>query len=152
MRLLLKWLLLCLLALALPLQGMAAAGAHACGPAAHAPSAAATPAGGDAPPQAHDPSHHSAPEHAHAAHASEDTAHVGPPQAEDHPTGHAQPSGGEHHKCSACATCCAGAALPTHLNLYTGTAAPAAFVPTQPHAEPGWLPPQPKRPPRPIAL
>jgi hypothetical protein len=179
MRLILNWMLLCLLALALPLQGLAAVGARACQPdtATVVRSLAAVTHTGHTmhamqgrygtAPSAH--GSHSAPsdqtlpagQHIHAdADADADAsasasagAHV---SAHDHahadgpsPTGH---QAHDHHTCSSCASCCAGAALPVTVAVFATSTGPVALVPTQPATTSGWLPPQPQRPPRPDAL
>lgn len=147
MRLVLNWLLLCLLALALPLQGLAAVGARPCQPGVETlvqPVAAAAESG-----QAMHAMHamhelagqpHDAQAAAHSAHGSHEDSHA----ASDH-------SADPDHTCSSCASCCMGAALPVTVAVFAPSATPVALVPTQSAAAPGWLPPQPQRPPRPIA-
>jgi len=94
----LRVLLLWLLMLALPLQGVAAAAMAACG----MPQAAS-----DASAHA-DMAHHAAPAAHHPqAHAFADSQHQ-----QQHDT-HAKPDGGGVHKCSACSVCHAAALLDT---------------------------------------
>jgi hypothetical protein len=98
---LIRCLLVWLLALALPLQGVAAASMRHCAPAGDAVHGQAAQAGGhglSSAPHAHQADHGAA--HGHAAAAAAD-------QAEDAPAT-ALPEA----KCSACAACCAALGLP----------------------------------------
>ncbi|MEY8876869.1 MAG: hypothetical protein AB9M60_10205 [Leptothrix sp. (in: b-proteobacteria)] len=129
--------LICLLALALPLQGHAASGMAACGEAGSAVAAAGDFAGDamdaravPAEPAAdhdHNPSPDAASNvHTHAdadADAVADPAH---PHDHDHDTDHAGSS-----RCSACASCCSGAAL-ISAPLVLGSAS----LPVFDHSEP----------------
>lgn len=129
-----RWLLLCLLGLALPLQGMAAAAQWHChgGPAAPAPDT--------------DPAEHAG----HADHADHH-AHAGPsgdavePPGSDDATSYADGAG----RCSACASCCIAAALPAQAWGPLAAAPPAPFKPAGGHARPpAFETDGPERPPR----
>jgi hypothetical protein len=134
------WLLL----LALPLQGFAAATMIHCGPNHHRMLATATLAHGEAP--------------GHGASA----AHAHPHQmalADDHAAAKSSDAGSDapsvqqldklmKFKCSACAACCMGAALPTAamaFEPFVPLMTPDSFVPTR-HI--GFVTDGPDRPPR----
>lgn len=132
------WLLL----LALPLQGFAAATMINCGPNHHRMSAAAM----TAPAQAH---HHATNEqHQHGVGVADDHDEMASTAGE-----HGAPS--VHHldklmkfKCSACAACCMGAAMPTAavtFEPFPAAMTPDSFVPTT-HV--GFVTDGPDRPPR----
>jgi hypothetical protein len=97
-----RWVVACLLALALPAQGLANAAMLHCGSSherMHTAQAAS--------PQAaeHHQHHGAAPEHPHGADHAEHTSHQ--PASPDKLTDLGQ------YKCSSCASCCAGIALPS---------------------------------------
>ena len=119
--------LACLLMLAIPLQGFAAAAMRNCVPGHHGDAARA-----DAHASAH--VHAAAQDHDHAAHVHHgDAGHddqAAPDAAGDYAAGDrvTQPSANSAHeqfakgKCSACATCCSAAAI------ISATAVPAVFA------------------------
>ena len=134
-----------LLALAVPVQGFAAASMVGCA-SAH-PGAAHSHAIGmhqhtvDMPQHSHD-SATAADGTAHAGHQHHaDARHGGDPQ------GHA---GAKLSKasCSACASCCTSAALPAALVVFEATAAPDAFDSPAPQALASFISGGPERPPR----
>lgn len=132
---------MCLLMLALPLQGFAAATMLACGPNHHRMAAGL--AGVDAGPQRNVTVQHA---HHHAAN-TEHAATSAPADGSAGPTAH-DLSSLSKFKCSACAACCMGAALPTGTLIFA-TFAPAA-LPTSllPVAPTQFFTDGPERPPR----
>ena len=117
-----RFLLTCLLLVALPLKGYAAASMPACGPDHHSIDATAAQAG--PPPPSHEhranaPHHHlAATMHgAHDGHAS--------PAAEPSPAA----DQGAQSKCGTCAPCCIGAALIGDLSIHIAPPAGSADFP-----------------------
>lgn len=102
MRSLLRLLLLCLMAVALPVQGLAATGAVHCA-AMHDRMQVAT---------AHHHDDGSAHQH-DAHHGGQDAASAAPPGADDHRADEGSPRAGDAFKCSACAACCVALGLPS---------------------------------------
>jgi len=96
-----RTLLIWLLALALPAQGVVAATMVFCGPNHHDRAAAAAAHDADA---AHQPQDSAAPSHHAAAHRQADDASDG--TAADHKFARS-----DLHKCSVCASCCSAAAI-----------------------------------------
>ncbi|MGD9835601.1 MAG: hypothetical protein AB7U92_22860 [Piscinibacter sp.] len=132
MRAVLRLLLLCLMALALPLQGLAATGAVHCA-AMHDRMQVNT---------AH---HH---EEGAAAHHDEHAAASLQVSADEHPADDGTPRTGGAFKCSACAACCAALGLP--MGAVTLPQVPAeALAPAIPQrAVAAFLTGGPERPPR----
>ena len=126
--------LTCLIAAALPLQGVAAATLLHCGqnePAAadsqaraHAHSAAMS-----AGPAAHHGHHH-------ATAAAEDSRDTGTPAT------------AAKAKCSVCASCCIATALPTAIHAFDPSVPVGSFEPIEGVAAPAFLTGGPERPPR----
>lgn len=135
MRSLLHSLFVWLLALALPLQGIAAAGMQACGPThGHTVPVAAS---------AHGAGHgHTG---AHSVHGDVHAeAHV---PAVEHPSADTElPAAG--HQCGACAACCPAVALPSALALPVAPASEAVVIPAAPARLASFVPPGLERPPR----
>lgn len=131
----LKKFLLWLLIAALPLQGFAAAMQTSCGQmVAHHGQTEKTSAM-----QAH---HQAAGDTADSMHASAD--HNAPHFAKD-------PAGANHHggSCSACASCCIGAAAPPSVNVLTPVYRSAVPAPSAPaHLVAGFIPAGLERPPK----
>lgn len=123
----------CLLALALPIQGVAAATMFRCVPAqehiAHAH--------GGGPGQASVPALHSGAHHQHDMKAGEAPAQAGPTLAS------------ADTRCSVCASCCIATALPTALPAFDASAPAESFAPTSLRVDPLFLTGGPERPPRP---
>lgn len=121
-----------LMALAIPVQGVAAVGMlHCAASPQQEPLALTAPAHAEAM-HAHGPGSH----HAHPAHAGHghDGHHVGDghgPAADD-PADNTTSLG---HKCSACAACCAGLALPAHAVEFSSPIV-ASFAALPPGATP----------------
>ena len=135
LRLALMWLLL----LALPLQGIAAATMLHCGPGHHGLQAA------DAPMAHHDSAENSDHHHGEAGHV-EAAMHAG--NGGDHAPSAADIAKLSKFKCSACASCCLGLALPTAvvaLSTFAPADAPAFVVCVEPV---GFFTDGPDRPPR----
>lgn len=146
--------LLCLLALAIPAQGFAAATRLLCGPAHHGAASRHT---GEAMPvqaleRAHD--HHHAEMHAAAGHASWHDAHA---VSAEHPDPSAAaastllvtdpPEG----RCMSCAACCTAVALPARMPLLTAPPLMRATPLTLAAASrPAFITGGPDRPPRPF--
>ncbi|RZL12012.1 MAG: hypothetical protein EOP40_00420 [Rubrivivax sp.] len=145
--------LLCLLALAIPAQGFAAAARLLCGPAHHdAASRHLDPA---MPVHAHKHEHRHAEEHPAAGHMSSHDRHawltersapssaagVAAPVVIDPPDG----------RCIACAACCTAAALPAHMPMPTAPPLMSAtpLIPGS-ASRPAFITGGPDRPPRPI--
>lgn len=153
----LRTILIWLLALALPAQGLAAATLSLCGPGRQASAAIAA---------AHDssragPAHHAGRHaHAHAAQAHSSDAHAGHGPAADAP-----PAGpgkvpaaasaevdkrlhADEHRCSACASCCTAAVIPSNmLSVAEPAFAPTVFLAVVPAVE-KFAASGPDRPPR----
>ncbi|GAA4412201.1 hypothetical protein [Quisquiliibacterium transsilvanicum] len=123
MRSLLRSLFVWLMALALPLQGIAAVGMQACGPVHERAGQVAA--------AAHDAGHM----HAHA-----DAEHV--------TAGQESPAAG--HQCGACAACCTAAALPSAVVFAAASGAAAELIPAAPERVASFVPPGLERPPRAI--
>lgn len=153
----LRRLLVWIMVLAMPVKGMAAMAMLACGPAHVAPPAAAAPqahhaghAHQAAPAvqagHAHAPLHSTLPAAHHADHAVADPT---PPADAGHdPAGDLSAS--VKHKCSACAACSAGAALPSQPPaLLAAEPAPAQFAAAAVSAF-RFVTDGPDRPPRPL--
>ncbi len=121
--------LMWLLALALPLQGVAAASMF----------------GGGSGPSSSAAVH----SHAQAMHKVEHHPHAG---AADHGAAHKSGAGATHSKasCSACASCCTSAALPTTPVVFEATHVPDTFVRLAPHRVASFISGGPERPPRSI--
>ena len=134
----LRFALMWLLLLALPLQGIAAATMLHCGPGHHGMLAADAPV---AHPSAGDSSsHHGGAGHGHATMQASGSA--------DHPPSAADLSRQSKFKCSACASCCLGVALPAAVITFA-TFAPADAPAFQVRIEPvGFFTDGPDRPPR----
>ena len=141
LRVFLAW----LLALAIPLQGMAATGALACAGHRAAVQVAAADA---AMPAGHGHAMHAG--HGMPAdvgmHAAQQADHADPAQHAHH--GHdVQPS--DKHACSACAACCVGGMLPVRaFSLERADVAGARAVAVPDTFHPGIVPPRLERPPR----
>ena len=133
----LRFALMWLLLLALPLQGFAAATMLHCGPGHHGMAAGAAVAHQSADDSDH---HHGEAGHVHAAtHAS---------GSDDHAPTAADISKLSKFKCSACASCCLGLALPAAVTAFT-TFAPADAPDFRVRIEPfGFFTDGPDRPPR----
>lgn len=132
----LRVLLMCLLMLALPLQGYAAVTMAGCGP-DHHPRPVATAA---------DPA--AAQTHAHDHAAALADADGASARAGDHGSAVQHLDAVSKSKCSSCAACCVGAALPAAAFVFTASA--PAGVPTSPLAtgQLGFVTDGPDRPPR----
>ena len=158
MRIFWRSLLLCLMALALPLQGLAAARTlhcadaagrgHAAGMSAHAgDTARAHPAHGDT-----DGAHHArSPAHAHGhdhGHHHGQTDLIDPVDAQADAGSHPAQAPVDGHSCSACAACCVGLALPPAAPLMAlpGHEPAHALVPDREAAS--FISSGPERPPR----
>jgi hypothetical protein len=137
LRLTLTW----LLAIALPLQGWAAASMLHCGP-VHDRMAHALLAGG---PHAH---HHDA--EAAAAHASGHQYHQHAMAGDANPGAHFDLGKLGHFKCSACSMCCTAAALPATLLEFDEVPLTHAFVQAAAVTAVSFLTSGPERPPRPL--
>lgn len=139
-----RFLLTCLLLVALPLKGYAATSMLACGPDHHSIDAAAAQA--DLPPPSHD---HGAGAPHHPMHGSHD-GHASP-AAEPAPAAGQAADQSAQSKCGTCAPCCIGAALIGDLSIHIAPPAGSADFPafTTGHCSPplGRL----DRPPRTIA-
>lgn len=170
MRLLLRSLFVWLMALALPLQGIAAAGMQACGPMhEHTGPVAAS---------AHAPGHGHAREDGHRGHAAQysHSSHAAHLSASAHPASHgdAHPAAAElssadqglhaaaerlsgnpelpaaGHQCGACAACCPAVALPSLLAFPVAPVSEAVVIPAAPASVASFVPPGLERPPRAI--
>ena len=119
-----------LLAIALPLQGMAAAAMIARGAGFHDHTHAV----------AHD--HHALDPAGHAD-AGSDEMHA----AHSH-GGKADPGGGTLHKCSACASCCVGAAAPSQSITFDTVKLTDRFAPLVARSVPAYVSEGLERPPR----
>jgi len=140
-----RLLLTCLLAVALPLKGLAASSMLACGPNHHADAAAVAHAHGAAAPahaHAHEYAMAATPAHGHDHGDGDGAAH-------DHAAGHDAGSGSGlsaiqpgnaaaadqttglqvHSKCGTCAPCCVSAALTSDQSLHIAAAANSADFP-----------------------
>ena len=126
LRIALMW----LVALAVPLQGVAAATMLACGP-DHAPAAAA-------------------PSDPHASHYAHAEPALDPSAATHHDTGDSQDGAGELvvQKCSVCASCCTAAMLPMPALRIGDSGLPDFVVPGVPADAAVFLTDGPERPPR----
>ena len=137
MRLLLRSLLVWLMALALPLQGVAAVGMQACGPMhEHAGPVAAA---------AHEAGHRHA-----AAHSVHDDVHGHAHTAavELPPADAELPAAG--HQCGACAACCPAVALPSEVAFTAAPGGRADVIASVPARLASFVPPGLERPPRAI--
>ena len=137
MRFLLRSLLVWLMALALPLQGIAAAGMQACGPThGHTGPVVAS---------AHESVHgHAAMRSVHGDVHGE--AHA---PALQHPSADTElPAAG--HQCGACAACCPAVALPAALVLPAVPLSETVVIPAAPARLASFVPPGLERPPRAI--
>lgn len=127
-----------MLALALPVQGMAAAAMLHCGSAErHAPRQHAVADG-----SVHAAGHG---EHHHPAGHGADHAHAGAPADEPGTTPHANAAG---HACSACAACCVALALPPAMPVLAMADAAPTGVTVLVAPSPSFLTAGPERPPR----
>ena len=124
----------CLLALTLPIQGVAAATMLRCA----ADQASVWHEDGHGPAQAEIPALHSGSHHHH-----HDVAATDAPAPDGATRGSADP------KCSACAMCCIASALPATLPGFEATAPAEPFAPTSAGVDPLFLTGGPERPPRP---
>lgn len=132
----LRFLLACLLSLAIPVQGYAAAALRFCGPVPeHVETAAA---GGH-----HDHAGQGDHAHHHDAAAHDDAA---PPVAD--PAGWPGLQGLADHDCSACAACCAAAMLPATILKLPDAAPGASPLPRVRQAAAAFFTGGPERPPR----
>jgi hypothetical protein len=143
MAVLIRRLVICLLVLALPAQGLAAATLAFCGPAHHAAGMSLPGAAAADPGQGHHDSHPGG--GAGSAHAQ----HAQHAQQVD-PAGHepAAPADAGSQKCSACASCCSAGAIPSALPalpepVFATLVFPAVASRVDPFAASG-----PDRPPR----
>ena len=155
----LRTILIWLLALALPAQGMAAATLSLCSPSRHATVAVAVTAAQHG--TRAGPAHHAG-QHAHPHPAQADSGHAHP----DHrPLADKQPAGAgdgvsaaaaevvklvhaDKHQCSACASCCSAAVIPSSvLSVAEPAVAPTVFVAVVPTVE-KFAASGPDRPPR----
>lgn len=140
-----RWLTVCWLVLAMPLQGMAAA-AMGHGGTWQLPAPAAR--------LGHPPADLRPTDHAHPAdHADHALVAADAPTAQDAPAGHADPLGHSGHSgphsCSVCAACCTALAMPP-LALSLPAAPPMAlWQAAQPQGRVGFVTGGPDRPPRP---
>jgi len=143
MRFLLRSLFVWLMALALPLQGMAAAGMQACGPMHERTGSAASASA------AHVPGHEHA-QFSHSAHAAHSTDHgdAHPAAADLSPEDSELPAAG--HQCGACASCCPAVALPSEVAFALASGAGAVVIPAAPARVASFVPPGFERPPRAI--
>lgn len=125
-----------LLAIALPMQGMAATTMISCGSGPHPHGQAQT----DSPEHHGDVAGHW---HSHAAEASSPVTEV------DH--GHGGKSDlakGTLHKCSACASCCTGVAVPSHTVAFDSVKLTDQFSPLAARSVPAYVSEGLERPPR----
>lgn len=161
MRFLLRSLFVWMMVLALPLQGVAAAGMQACG-SMHAPmgpNAVAAEAqlhgpavveGHRAPVMAHGDAHAIVHGEAHSiAHGEADPIVHGDAHAAA-PTQFASDPGAPiaGHQCGACAACCPAVALPSVPSLPAAPVAGVAAIPASPARATSFVPPGLERPPR----
>ena len=123
--------LLCLLVLALPAQGVAAATMRFCAPAHHDMAAMAA-----------------APAHP-AAHAAAQHQHHGQVMTADPDQGSAPTEAADQSRCSACAVCCAAMALYRSPPVLPALAASQGSVAALPASAAVFLTGGPERPPRP---
>jgi hypothetical protein len=138
MRRVLRFALACLLAFALPLQGVTAATMMVCGTAQRG----------------------SAAEHAHqhrvGAPTLEGQSHFAASAAHDHAShGHAsgktsdgKPASSDSHKCSVCASCCVGAAVPAEPLSFASIKLADQFAPLVPRSVAAFVTEGLERPPR----
>lgn len=122
-----------LLAIALPLQGMAAATMISCGLGQHEHDRAHA--------VSHD--HHGFAHHANATEASSYETHV--PHSHD---GKGDLAKGTLHKCSACASCCGGAAVPSQAIAFDTVKLTDRFAPLVARSVPAYVSEGLERPPR----
>jgi hypothetical protein len=132
---LLRLVLTCLLALALPLQGYAAGSMLLCGP-LHQGQASV---GQAQPADAH--------QH-HAAHADEASAHAAHDAVQPDAHGADDGAGQVIAKCSLCAACCASAAIVPQAVVLGALPAQSSYVALQTEARAGFTPGGIERPPR----
>ena len=132
-----RFALLFLLAIALPLQGMAAATMISCGPGQH------------------DHAHVHAVSHDHHAFDSAGHGHANADDAGSHQThvahshdGKGDPAKGPLHKCSACASCCVGAAVPSQALAFETVKLSDRFAPLVARGVPAYVSEGLERPPR----
>jgi hypothetical protein len=125
--------LMFVLAIALPLQGMAAATMISCGLGEHEHDHAHA--------VSHD--HHGSAGHAHATEASSHDT----PVAHSH-DGKADLPKGALHKCSACASCCVGAAVPSQAIAFDTVKLTDRFAPLVARSVPAYVSEGLERPPR----
>ena len=125
--------LMCLLSVALPVQGFAAYSTAWCGPEHHGPALFQTDPGHDHDAAVHD-HHHGA----SLANAGHDTGHP------DHSHGNSAKS----DKCSACASCCSATALPSLPVVLKSVARTDQFAPLESSGVAAFLSECLERPPR----
>ena len=122
-----------LLAIALPLQGMAAATMISCGLGQHEHDVA----------RAASHHHHGSAGHDHAAEANSHETHF----AHSH-EGNTDLAKGTPHKCSACASCCVGAAVPSQAIAFETVKLTDHFAPLVARSVPAYVTEGLERPPR----
>lgn len=149
LRLLVVW----FVAIALPVQGMAAVTMAHCGTSHARMAAAVVP---DQPPYAGHAGHAghaaAAAHHHHGDGLAEPDHHMGQDTASDDQAQADTPSDPARYKCSTCADCCAGTALPSAApSLAAPTAEPAAFADKLVTVH-TFVPDQPDRPPRKVRV
>ena len=135
------------LAFALPLQGVAAATMVACGPSHHRMDGAS---------QVHSHfDHDGQPEaqtddHDHSSLHSHEQSLIGEQVHPDHHAAHHDLDKASKYKCSACASCCAAAAIPSQLLTLESVSLPEFFAPLELSGIAAFLTEGLERPPRSI--
>lgn len=134
--------LMCLLAVALPLQGVAAATMISCGLGQHDHASAHMTAHGHAATERHHDG-----EAVTSAHAHESGTALAA-DADDSHSGNSSHSKGSLHKCSACASCCVGAAVPSQAVSFATVKLTDIFAPLAARSVPAYVAEGLERPPR----
>jgi len=133
---LVRFALMLLLAIALPMQGFAATTMISCSAGQHDHAAGHGPAH----------SHAGADERHRHSHAGEADTHAG---AVDHsPAGKTDIAKGGVHKCSACALCCTSAAVPSQAIVFSSVKLTDHFAPLAARSVPAFVAEGLERPPR----
>jgi hypothetical protein len=139
---------MCLLMAALPLQGLAAAAMLNCGPSHHRMATQGT--GPDAAPHpAHGADHHGPASHAGHEHMGSPTPASAADPSEN-TSDHDPLTKLSQYKCSACASCCLGLALPSTIVSFDASVSSDTVEPGMPQAAAVFLTDGLERPPRPF--
>ena len=138
----LRLVFVCLLAVALPLQGVTAATMMACGMAQHrAPST-------EAAEHAHHVGSDGTAGHSHSAGETHD--HASHMHASGETSDEQSSSAKDSQKCSVCASCCVGTAVPTEPLSFAPVKLTDQFAPLVPRSVAAFVTEGPERPPRPF--